>query len=196
MIEDSVATTSASDSLKSLRKSRRKRKPVTQIYSPAIEKRPKRREAQKKVVKEMKKPTTGSQPRRSPRKHVIKESHNDAPLRKRPPLPPPSKRLAPPSGDDDIKAVLTKMVQQQSELLKLMHDNCNATEPGLREEKTSTPSSKQLCDPTLQRKHSMQSFIENNLEMARLIEENARLRKERLVQKFLSSYMRNDDGNF
>jgi hypothetical protein len=177
-----------------LRRSNRKRK-ATQPSPPVAA-------HLKKKKKKAPHPKAAS-PRRSPRKRGAAKpsTPGDNAVRKRGPRPPPSKRETPSDGNDDIKALLATMVKQQGDLLQIMHTNNHAAESDAASAPAKRTASRTVVTPAIAahpnfqsqegpHRHSMHYFIENNMEMARLIEENAQLKRERLIRDLENSYER------
>ena len=109
-----------------------------------------------------------------------------------------------------VEALLQKMLQQQAELIQLMHDKdkadhvevdvednnaCALLQQITAKKPPRVPSKSPRGDQnqryvniapnTFVGDHHMELFLRNNVQMARLIEENAQLRRDRLIQDLI-----------
>lgn len=112
-----------------------------------------------------------------------------------------------------VEALLQKMVQQQAELIQLMHDKDKADHEEVDAEDSNGNNACVLLQQITAKKpprvpsksprgdqnqryvniapntfvgdHHMELFLRNNVQMARLIEENAQLRRDRLIQDLI-----------
>ena len=117
---------------------------------------------------------------------------------------------------DNVLVVLAQLMKQQSEILEIMHmksfrDACpdekdNVEEVSAKKEKQSraAKSNGTLLDRTPIRgteytvpsphvDHDMESFMRNNLQVARLIDENVELRRDKLIRDMVfgaSAYLK------
>ena len=109
-----------------------------------------------------------------------------------------------------VEALLQKLLQQQAELIQLMHEKdktdhekivdvedadraafleqLTTKKPPIAPRKSPGRGQQRYVDiapQTFVGDHSMEMFLRNNVQMARLIDENAQLRRDRLVQDLI-----------
>jgi hypothetical protein len=109
-------------------------------------------------------------------------------------------------SQSDVMAVLQQLVEQQSLLISMMHEKCtndnkvttDSAATGVSSALTATKQSHDAvgltsCNgryqeilPRVNCEHDMAQFMRHSLDMAKLIEENAELRKEKLIRDMLN----------
>lgn len=110
------------------------------------------------------------------------------------PIPPLSKRpkvkakeATPADELTSVRKLLTELVQQQAQLVDLMHHRHHAAvDDGQTLPNYGDHHHSQGAQGPSQ-PNRMKQFLENNLEMSRLIEENAALKREKLVRTMMAS---------
>jgi VCBS repeat-containing protein len=158
-----------------------------------------------------KRPGRAPPSRRSTKTHVCDEKESDGqpgtkahPKTNQGKVKHPASSKALTQSPSDVMTVLQQLLEQQSQLISMMHDKCTndnkVTADSAATGVSALTATKQSRDavgatscngryqeilPRVNGEHDMAQFMRHSLDVAQLIEENAMLRKEKLISDML-----------